>query len=358
MANESSSLADNIKNIPPVTRFFTIVTVVICVLNSLRLIHPFQLVCYLPIIMEKTEMIRRYTSQANVYFKNMYIVGVLLQSYRFFTTLFLPVGMIADQPFNAILDIYFFYTFSNHLESPSGKFRGNFPDYLWFTMITSTICVAMSIVYNYLIDITHFPVHHQMMLSAVTYMWSRYSKNSIINFLGLVPIKAYYLPLFNLFFKLMISGYSSFWDSVVGIFSAYVYQCVMSDTLPVYNLFPNAYSSFFEGNASRGRRVGTIHMNFDDHDRPITNQPGDFIGDSIFDKGYLKAPLWLYKLLNYPTNNSKRITAFDSERTFTSNIRPQEQNAKGPNASGSSSGFSIFKYSNSPFKGTGHRLGS
>ncbi|KAK6198485.1 Der1-like family-domain-containing protein [Scheffersomyces amazonensis] len=303
MPNQSSTLAESIKNIPPVTRFFTITTVIVCFANSLKIIQPQDLICYLPLLLDKLYQVNFIVHKGNYYQIVTSIIWLLFQSYRFFTAFLLPYGLFVDQPFQAILDIYFFYTFANHLESHQGKFRRNFPDCLWFTLLAGTCIVLTTLFYNAFIDPNHFPIHHQMMLSCVTYIWSRSSKNSVINFLGLIPIKAYYLPLFNLFFKLIVSGYPSFLDTSIGIFGGYIYQCIQSDTLPIYNLFPGAYG--FNSNSNNpGRRVGTIHL------LNTEGSSADFIEDSIFDKGYLKAPIWLYNLLNYPTNNSKRTTAF------------------------------------------------
>ncbi|KAK6461328.1 Der1-like family-domain-containing protein [Scheffersomyces coipomensis] len=317
MTNPSQSLADNIRNIPPVTRFFTITTVIVCFANSLKLIQPIDLICYLPVLLEKLEVLKTVIRYGNYYQILYSVIWLGLQSYRFFTAFLLPMGLFVDQPFQAILDIYFFYTFANHLESYQGKFRRNFPDCLWFTLVAGTCIVLTTLIYNAFIDANHFPIHHQMMLSCVTYIWSRSSKNSIINFLGVVPIKAYYLPLFNLFFKLIVNGYTSFLDTSIGIFGGYIYQCIQSNTLPIYNLIPGAYGAANPKNLQKsGRRVGTIqHLN------GTTNEsnPSEAIDDSIFDKGYLKAPIWLYKLLDYPTNNSVRTTAFDGN-TKQSNI--------------------------------------
>lgn len=335
------SLADSIRNIPPVTRFFTTTTVVVCLANSLRIIQPHQLMCSTSIVIDRLSYVQ-FVIQHGKWFQIILSVGwVLLQSYRFFTCFLLPVGIIFDQPFQAILDIYFFYTFANHVESVNGKFKGNFPDCLWFTLTAGTIIVILTLIYG-LIDSTHFSFHHQMMLSCITYIWSRSLKNSIINFLGLLPIKAYYLPLFNVFFKLILNGYSSFMDLVFGILGGYLYQCIQSNTLPIYNLFPSAYNQGTR-NRAQGRRVGTSGSAFNVSD---ANSANDLISDSIFDKGYLKAPLWLYRLLNYPYTNSKRTTAFT----------PPTSNVVSPSPEENSNPGSWFGYS-SAFQGRGRRLG-
>lgn len=364
MNNQPSTLADSIKNIPPVTRFFTITTVIVCFANSLKIIQPQQLICYLPLFIDNFKDASKTISNSNLFGVVFAVLGLLVQSYRFFTCFLLPQGLLTDQPFHAILDIYVFYTFANHLESYTGKFHRNFPDCLWFTLVTGTIVVLLSLLYSAVIDVNHFPVHHQMILSCVTYIWSRSLKNALINFLGLVPIKAYYLPLFNLFFKLLISGYSAFLDSAIGIFSGYLYQCFQSDTLPIYNLLPGSYAKYLtSSNDKNGRRVGQLNNNFAAFDQSSATSGADFIEDSIFDKGYLKAPIWLYNLLNYPINTSTRTTAFyprpgaNSTNSDKSTSHINLNDNASTDTSGPTSGYSWFGLNNNAFKGKGYRLG-
>jgi Derlin-2/3 len=282
---------------------------------------------------------------------------------------------MTDQRYNALLDIYFFYTFSNHLETHGGKFNGNFPDYLWYAIICGTLVNVLSIFYNALIDpITVFP--YDCLLACVTYTWSRSNKNATINLIGIVPMKAYYLPLGNLLIKLIIRGPSGAVDTVIGIAAGYFYLCMQLNTMPFYNLLSGAY-----GQVSRRvrnedtRRVGIL-TSVASQNRFGGNQ-AEFIEDSIYDKGYLKAPTKLYQLLGYPLNTSVRTTAFTTT-TGDSAGRPgrrtpfQSQSSGGTttasatstgtkredSASGSSTGYSWFSGNNSAFKGKGHRLGS
>lgn len=339
MTNPSVSLADRIRDIPPVTRFFTISTVFVCFADALKLFNVTQLLCYLDVFTVKSLEVRKAFNSGVWTTLAFAILDLVFQSYRFLSAFLVPVGILLDNRLQAIFDVYFFYTFANHLESYEGKFRRNFPDCLWFTLLSGTVIVFTSFAYQFF-DPSHFPAHHQMMLSCVTYIWSRSLKNSIINFLGVFPIKAYYLPLFNLFVKLLIGGYSFTVDSIIGIFGGYMYQCFQSDTLPFYNLLPGSYNLFLTSN-NTGRRVGNIYMSATEN----------MIEDSIFDKGYLKAPVWLYKLLDYPISNSKRTTAFENKKA--------EQFGTVHNLNtltATTTGASWFSY-DSAFKGKGHRLG-
>lgn len=334
------SIADNVRNIPPVTRFFTISSIICCLVIALG--------GDVDLILLNNDKIHQIWTQLR------YAVGTgdirqilsllfwtVLQGHRFLTTFLTPSGMLIGSRYLALLDIYGFYTFACHLESSVGKFKGNFPDCLWFTLLTGTIIVITTFV----VDIVfpwHFPLHHLMMLSCVTYLWSRYLKNATINFIGLVPIKGFFLPFFNLFLKLLLEGEQLVVNCIIGMVGGYLYQCIQSDTLPIYNLMPGSYARFTAGSRG-GHRVG---MQFGE---PATmgGYQADYIEDSIFDKGYLKAPRWLYSLLKYPYNNTKSSTAFfPPERPLSAQRKTPTRNTN------------TFAGEGLVFRGKGHRLGS
>lgn len=323
------TLEETIRNIPPVTRFFTVTTVIVCFGHALHLIQVSDFSWGWPTIAS------RYSLVAEAYQKGIgamawAIVLLLLQSYRFFSFFFYPKGLLINKEVSAILDIYFFYVFASTLEGRLGKFRGNFPDCLWCVLICGTSIVFCMMGLGYLYD--HFAIPHQLLLACVTYMWSRSEKNTKYHYFG-IPIKAYYVPFFGIFVALLANDhYATVLDNLIGVFSGYLYLCIQSNTLPFYNLFPHTYESSTE---KAGRRVG------------FTNTPKqltDFFPDAVFDKGYLKAPLWLYDLLGYPKDNTKRTTAFRDPQ-----VRKDEQNIVEALWTGSSNGN---------FKGKGQRLGN
>lgn len=315
-----STLADTIRNIPPVTRFFTVSTLVVSLACSMQLISLGDLIFstdHLKYVLSSTYHNMTH-AQSKVQAVKSFFMG-LCESYRFFTCFLVPPGLMASNKMEGILDIYFFYTFANNVER--GRFNNNFADCLYFTLLTGTMIVVITTIYGF-IDPLHFPFPHSMMLSCIGYIWSRHLKNSIINFLGIIPIKAYYLPFGNLFIKMITQGFPAFLDTGIGILGGYFYQCVQSDTIPFFNLLPTSYSNAPEF------RVGT---------RAATDS--DIIPDTIFDKGYLKAPLWFYNLLGYPSNNSVRTTAFRLRRPSLVPVRRVETHS-------------------SNFAGRGRRLGS
>lgn len=349
--SQQATLSDSMRRIPPVTRFFLISPVIVCLAISLNLVDVSQLVCNLSILQYSLNVGMQKVSTSRPIEKIVVIGSLILESGRFFMCFLLPLGILTRQPFQILVDLFFFYNFSNNLENISGKFHGNSPDYVWYFVITGFFMVSQSLIYNALVDPYHFPMHHQMMLSCITYTYSRHLKNSLINIWGFFTIKAYYLPLFNLFFKL-ISGYSAFIDSVIGISSGYLYQCIQSGTLPIYNLFHTNYPHIL-GVQGSGRRVGSIHSPGLANDSSLSPI---WIEDSVFDLGHLKAPFWLYRLLNYPTNNTVRTTAFLRRIVPASQFRSATSST---HVSGTSSGYSWFGGSNNTaFKGKGYRLGS
>lgn len=292
------ALEDTIRNIPPVTRFFTVLTVLVCFGHALRLIQVSTFGWDWYTLSYRYKIVTKAYRHGFVAFL-VAVILLLAQSYRFFLYFFYPSGLLRAKEISAvatILDIYFFYVFASTLEGRQGKFRGNFPDCLWCVLICGTTIVLTTMGLTYFTG--HFAIPHLMLLSCVRYMWSRSEKNTKYHYFG-IPVKAYYVPLFGVFVSLLANdNYASVWDNLTGLFGGYIYLCIQSNTLPVYNLFPHAYESSSE---KAGRRVG-----FTDTPKQMT----DFFPDAIFDKGYLKAPVWLYNFLNYPIDNSKRSTAF------------------------------------------------
>ncbi|KAI5957357.1 hypothetical protein KGF54_000285 [Candida jiufengensis] len=355
----SNPIIANIKSIPPVTRFFTISTVLVCF--AIRNFSPALDSLYINFttLLQEYALIRLVTKTGSSFQIIKVISLTILGWYRFITSFLIPSGLFPPS-MSALLDTYFFYTFSNHLEAHEGKFKGNFPDYLWFIILCGT-CIQIT---NLFIDavtgnfarLTYFP--HENLLACITYVWSRSLKNAKINLLGIIPIKAYYLPLGNLLVKLILGGPVALVDTLVGIFSGYLYLCLQSQTLPFYNLMPGAYGKYNTKKSHEGRRVGMTHI---DNQEQRGGYQYEFIEDSIYDKGCLKAPIWLYHLLSYPTNTSVRTTAFTTIGKPPLISKRQEgqtnSNNNNPNSTGNTTGYSWFGNGENAFRGKGHRLG-
>lgn len=352
---QMQELAQIVRNIPPVTRFFTVCSVLACGLVGLGMLNPGDLTCNLSDFYYQWQLViiayRRYIGKAvlgTVKFRGgastgslatvlWAIAGFLGQSYRCFTAFLLPSGVLQRNAMSAIIDMYFFYNFANHVELNSGKFKGNFPDCLWFTLVLGTVIGLLTFVVQWF-DPTYFALHHEMMLLCITYIWLRWLKNSIINFFGVVPIKAYYLPLFNLFFKMLL-GRNAVFNTLTGIWGGYLYLCFALGTMPFYNLLSTSYGQ----SPSPERRVGSLVASL--------SSPHYVISDSVYDKGNLPGPVWLYNYLRWPLSRRVRQTLFTTAPINHASVAKQRAEAA-RRALGTSLSPSL-----GAFRGKGHRLG-
>ncbi|RKP32281.1 hypothetical protein METBISCDRAFT_21550 [Metschnikowia bicuspidata] len=304
--------------IPPATRFLLIVSVAASLALSTGVLS-FDALSFLPLtyIIWSTPLQPRAMA--------MLAALILLNIYRFFAAFFVVQGL-NESGVSVLLNVYKLYFFSNNLENSQGRFRRNFPDYVWFILVCGFFLVAINVAAAPPQFVMSFP--HSQLLSCITFMWLRTAMNENIKFLGIVPIKAYYLPFFDLVIAVMGNKWSAF-DCVLGILAAYLYECIQSDTLPIYNLIPGAYR---HSHLENSNKVG------------FKTTPSSYVFlPSVFDLGYLKAPAFLYWLLNYP-QNSVRTTAFTTKP------------ASGSAYSGARPG-SLSTSTGSVFAGKGHRLG-
>lgn len=327
-----ATLRDHLLNIPPVTRFFTIVTLATALTNKLDLVNTQKFFYYPYDYLEEWLYILDGEGTEKVW----RFIYSLTESLKFFSTFFFASG---EGPF-IFLKIYTFYQYSSNLESRQGKFRNNFPDYLWFIVVTGTLLILWETVVALASNLFEAlepvggwitPSYHRKLLACISFVWLRHLKTSTVNFLGIFRIRSYYLPLFDLGLAIVESR-PAVWDCVAGTFVGYLYLCIQSDTLPFYNLVPRVYGKD-DPRLSAQNRVGLV------------SKIQEEFSPAIFDLGYLKAPLLLYKLLGFPTNTSRRSTAFTKAY-----IQSKEE----------SNGFRssiLFDEPGNAFKGTGHRLG-
>lgn len=309
--------------IPPATRFLLIVSVAACLAlsTSVLSLNAFT-VQPLTHLIWNTPFTFKAIANLSITF--------LIHGYRLFASFFVVQGLYKNGV-SVLLNIYKMYFFSNNLENSQGRFRRNFPDYVWFILVCGFFIVTTNFIFAPPQFALSFP--HSQLLSSITFMWLRTAMNEGIKFFGIVPIKAYYLPFFDLAIAIMGDKWSAY-DCVLGILAAYLYECIQSDTVPIYNLLPGAYR---HSNLDNSKKVGFN----------VNPQPPVFL-PSVFDLGYLKAPEFLYKLLKYPLNTSVRTTAFTKK----------VPSARGSFSSGSSTGYQASSGSGSSgFAGRGRRLG-
>lgn len=326
-----AGLGDRIAAIPPVTRFLSISTFLVCLLCLLELFSVEDFAISYALVHTLLSEAWNYTGGA---LGKVKVWGfVLLQSYRLFTSFFIPLGFLTRNGFMCLAEMYFLYNFSQHLEAKLGRFRGNFPDYVWLILVCGFFINMLSLVFQKM-GLVLFSCHHSMLNGCITYLWLRSYKDLQIQYQGLFLLKAYYVPMMSLMAH-MVSGREAFLCELIGIMAGYLYQCIQSDTLPLYNLVPGIYG-LFDPSHNKGRKVG-FHETAEESSFP----------DAIFDLGYLKAPKWLYRVIGYPYDTSERLTAFKKQNRVgrVATYGRQEE------SSATTTGFNAFQ-------GKGHRLGS
>lgn len=358
------AILDTIRAIPPVTRFFTFSTLFFCFLLRGGYVSYGDLLFQPSAFGYFIWIIRFHFKNGDKLNAFSSVVHLIKYSYRFLTS-FLVVD--TTNMMASLMDVYLFYTFAKHLESRHGKFQSIFPDALWFTLICGTTIHLFSIVGWYFeLSFQELFTFFQLgampfvsMLSCVIFLWSRFLKNTVINFMGIIPIEGVYLPILQGGLNFLIGV--PLGDYCVGILSAYIYLCIQSGTIPIYNLLPGCYSKYNAKLGSRVQRVGGVVQD---------TQQANYHHDSIWDLGYLKAPAWLYKVLRYPVNYNASYSAFDQldhKRNAINSLNRRhlkdgfvKLGGRSAVTNGSmSTGVSPTpKDTNTTFRGTGHKLGS
>lgn len=327
-----TTLKDHLLGIPPVTRFFTSVTLLAVLCTNLGWISQNEFAYFPAQFWYDVE----YVLDGDTWGESaVRYLETLKPFYKFFTTFFFPS---AEGPF-IFLSIYSFYLYSSKLEGRPGKFKGNFPDYLWFILLCGTMLIAVEVIvcnlegyplFGSLASLV-YPGYHRKLSACLIYVWLRTQKSANVDFMGIFRIRSYYLPLFHLALA-VVDTHFAVWDALVGYFVGYIYLCIQSDTLPIYNLIPRVYGKDDPRLTSR-RTLG------------LANTINEEFLPSIFDLGYLKAPKFLYTILGYPYHTSVRSTAFKKAPEPTVKV-----------SLGFRSSF-LNKDPKNTFRGNGHRLG-
>lgn len=302
-----AGLREYLMEIPPVTRFFLLFSVTLLLALSLGLFPDLSPFLY-----------------------SLDVIRYAQTGMWMFAQFFIP-NSLAKSGIGVVLDLYKFHVPSFHLENRTGHFRGNFPDYLWCVLVCGVILLALQPVFASLGILTG--LMHSQLLLCLAFLWLRKLMNLKTTIFYFITTKTYYLPLFD-FGLALLNGGADPGNTLAGFLTGYLYECIQSDTIPFYNLVPNAYASRL-GLAGSAQRVG---FSVD------PQQTSGFIQPAVFDLGYWKAPLFLYGLLKYPQNTSERRTAF-SKSTSVPNPPPSAKT-------------SGYRATTSAFQGKGHRLGT
>ncbi|ODQ78959.1 hypothetical protein BABINDRAFT_167513 [Babjeviella inositovora NRRL Y-12698] len=199
-----------VHSIPPVTQFLVLSTFTISLLNILNIIPSIHFINYWPYTIYKAQL------------------------WRPFTTFFIA----SLQPLQTMMDLYSLYSFSSNLESEI--FQGDMDhwnaDYIWFIVAFNWLPILVVYQFSWFLK---SPYLLTVLLSSLSYTWSRYNKTSVINFY-FVPIRARNLPIAGMLAKFIINGTMSFMECLVGCAVGYGYSCISTKSAgPLYYwLFP------------------------------------------------------------------------------------------------------------------------
>lgn len=295
-----SELGQFVTSIPPVTRTFTLTSLVMAGLNALKIIPTSAFICDFITVWKKFEFHRLLT-------------GFLIAN---------------PQAMQGLMEIYMVYSFSKGIEE--GKFKKNLPDYLFYFVIILPIILTGT--YFFLPPLYSL---HASLLSALTFTWSVLNYSQQVNFY-FMPIKASLLPAVSLGFRLLVDGTENFFLALLGMLAAYVYNCLETNSFgPLMSIITgkepqqNPYNN----------RLGTINT---------TNNAW------YYSTGYLGAPKWLKSVVSRFTGVDYDSPAFN-RRGFTA-FAPNKKNTA-DTSTGSSTGNSSSGL-NTIFRGEGRRLGS
>ncbi|KAG7863836.1 hypothetical protein KL919_001151 [Ogataea angusta] len=243
------------------------------------------------------------------------------QFYRIFTGLLVP----HPQPMQGLTEIYMVYSFSRGLEE--GKFSRILPDYIYYHLIILPIIVlATFFTAPPLISST------PSLLSALTYTWCVANYDQTVNFY-FMQIKASLLPAVFLGFRLLVDGRASFFQALIGMCAAYMYNCIETASLgPLMSVITGQQM------LEPPHRVGTT---------TTTTTHNVW----YYSQGYLPAPVWLRTAIS-------KLTGIDYNSRIFQRPYGMMFQAKQPAKSAATQTSFLRRMSNNAFQGRGQRLGS
>lgn len=286
-----NDFSEAIRLIPPVTRFFTVTFGATALAVSLELLSPIDFV-FNPALPRQVILVLLDSEAKN---KLAFLLSVMPQLYRLITTFF-PLRPKDGLSFLAYLHTFYFY--SRRLETR--HFKMVFPDYVWCVLVIGAMLHLVDCVfYGYIVPgmapSWHLPQgvdHNEQLSTALMFLGLRLYKYDRLNFFGLIPIQLNQAPLLILLVNAITGGYPAVIMTILGFFGAYLFLCIQSATIPILNFWINT-------NNTQGRRVGYSSS---------ASHPLETYTFTTWEQGYLKAPLWLYRFLNYPYGTSVRLT--------------------------------------------------
>ncbi|EPQ53682.1 DER1-domain-containing protein [Gloeophyllum trabeum ATCC 11539] len=181
-----ASFWDEIRKIPPVTRFLCGSTLAVSLPVMLQIVSPYTVIFVKPLVMKR------------------------LQVWRVFTSFFLGSSGI-----NFIFDLAMLYRNSDALEST--HFPGRSADYAWQLLLTACGILALNI------PLGSF-VHTRPLLLALTYLGSALAPpGAQTSFFGLITFPIQYLPYALAALDLIMGGPAAAAQSVTGLVAGHAW---------------------------------------------------------------------------------------------------------------------------------------
>lgn len=175
------------KNLPLLTRIGLTIIFVVTVLVQLQILNPALLYLNWPLIINK------------------------LQVWRLFTSVLFFGGF----SFQFLFQLYFFTSFSSKLET--NEIFAQPGDYLFFLFLQILLLDVISLVLAWPAG---FPMLGPSLVFAILYYWSRREPYAALNFFSFT-IKGYQFPFALVFFQLLIGG--NIWADLLGLASGHLY---------------------------------------------------------------------------------------------------------------------------------------
>ncbi|KAK0522404.1 hypothetical protein OC835_006582 [Tilletia horrida] len=183
---------DELKKIPPVTRFILAGSLAVTVPVILKILDPSPLVMYWPFV--------RYRYQI----------------WRPVTSFFLAGGGI-----QLIFDIIAIFRSSSALEEGEPFYRST-SSYTWTLLLTNALILLL----NHPLGSA---LHFRPMLYAITTFWSRAYRNESVNIFGVVNVRAPLLPYAYLVLELLMGGPHPMMQAATGILAAYAIHYIRDE---------------------------------------------------------------------------------------------------------------------------------
>eukprot|EP01040_Poterioochromonas_malhamensis_P000012 gene12-12_t len=200
MNNREDSFEDWFRNVPPVTKFFTVATLILAALTTFRIISPDKMILIWPEVFERFQVWRLLSS-------------------------FLYAGSFS---FNFVMHIFVLYeNFRRYEANPYNTGAGgNSADFIWLLLCAMALLLTISFLFELF-------VLSEAILYVVLYVWSRREPESMLNVFGL-RFKSLYLPWFYVAIRLLMGG--SVTDPLLGIAVGHIYFFFVQIFPTIYNV--------------------------------------------------------------------------------------------------------------------------